>query len=162
MIRAHAAGLYMACWSVAILQEAAVGVDGAPVLTLRSLFPECTYASGQYETLAAPNGDGPHDGLIPALCTRAHARVVVTLEPDKFPEAQLKPLDLEALHPDEFLCYLLEESPSTMLQAITELAADTREPPRTVVQLLELLGKVVPNFVDGILYLLPADMQSPG
>jgi hypothetical protein len=143
------------------LQEAAVGVDDAPVLALRSLFPESTFASDQYETLA-PNGNGLHDGLIPALCTRAHARVVVTLEPDRFPEAQLKPLDLEAQHPDEFLCYLLEESPPTMLQVLTELAADMRDPPKTLLQVLELLGKVAPHFVDEILYLLPPDMRSPG
>ena len=151
----------MACWSDTILEEAAGGAEDAPVLKLRSAFPECTFASDQYAPLAA-NGDGPHDGLIPALCTRAHARVVVTFEPDKFSEAQLKPLDLEAQHPDEFLCYLLEESTPTMLQAVTELAADMRDPPRTVLQLLELLGKVAPHFVDGILYLLPPDMQSPG
>lgn len=152
----------MACWSDTILREAAGSVDDAPVLRLQSLFPECTFASDQYAPLAAANGDGAHDGMIPALCTRAHARVVVTFEPDKFSEAQLKPLDLEAQHPDEFLCYLLEESPPTMLQAVIELAADTRDPPRAVLQLLELLGKVAPHFVDGILYLLPPDMQSPG
>lgn len=102
-----------------------------------------------------------HDGHVTALSVRAHAEVIVALEPEKFPNSVLKPLGLEAQHPDEFLCYLFDLRRERVLQAIMELAADTRTPPRTVMQFLELLGRTAPNFAEVVLYHLPPDMQSP-
>jgi len=161
LIRAHAVGLYRACWSSRILNEAAENRVGVPVLRLADDFPECMITSDQYEPLIPATHMDPNDGHVTALCVRAQAEVIVAMEPDQFPESVLKPLGLEVQHPDEFLCYLLDLRPSTALRVVVELAADTRQPPRSVLQMLETLGRVAPNFADGVLYHLPAEMQSP-
>jgi hypothetical protein len=53
----------------------------------------------------------------------------------------LKPLGLEAVHPDGFLLDQLDLSPPTLLQVIREQAAHTRRPPLAPRDLATLLSR---------------------
>lgn len=160
-MRAHARGLYLASCSQKILDDAAGSNSNASVLKLAHLFPECMVPSDHYAPLLPATSASSDHADVLALCVRVHAQVIVAMEPDKFPEAVTKPLGLEVQHPDEFLCSLLDLSPSSVLEIVVELAADARRPPRSPFQLLERFGTITPHFAASILYLLPAEMRSP-
>ncbi|MGH3199085.1 MAG: hypothetical protein ACRDNT_24905 [Streptosporangiaceae bacterium] len=74
--------------------------------------------------------------------------------------AALKPLGLEAIHPDDFLLDQLDLSPPTILQVIREQAAHTRRPSLTPRDLATLLGRAgVPDFADQILRLMATPLD---
>lgn len=82
-------------------------------------------------------------------------------EPKTFSDGALEPYGLEAQHPDEFLCYLFDLDPGRVLQAVTEQAADLRRPPRTILEVLEGLGRFVPDFAELVRGALPPTMTAP-
>ena len=90
-----------------------------------------------------------------AAAVQGGAQGIITANTRDFPAAALKPLGLEAVHPDDFLLDQLDLSPSTILQVIREQAAHTRRPPLAPRDLATFLGRAgVPDFADQILRLM--------
>jgi hypothetical protein len=88
------------------------------------------------------------------------AQHVITANVRDFPAAALKPLGLEAVHPDDFLLDQLDLSPPTLLQVIREQSAHTRRPPLAPRDLATLLSRAgVPDFADEILRLMAAPLD---
>lgn len=52
---------------------------------------------------------------------KAHADVIVTYNLNDFPESILKPLGLEAQHPDEFISHLIDLAPAAVIGAAKAL-----------------------------------------
>lgn len=64
-----------------------------------------------------------------------------------FPAAATEPLGVTAIHPDEFLLDQLDLAPRVMLDVLREQAADTRNPPLRVVDVVARLERAgVPEF----------------
>ncbi|AGY56406.1 hypothetical protein GKIL_0159 [Gloeobacter kilaueensis JS1] len=74
-----------------------------------------------------------------AAAIRCNADVIVTFNLKDFPEESLTPHGIEAEHPDDFLCYLLDLDPIAVQQAFNEQLTSLRNPPLTRDQLMDTL-----------------------
>ena len=80
---------------------------------------------------------------------------IVTLNLRHFSAAACEPLGIEIIHPDAFLCDLHERAPVRVRMALDEQAAALSRPPMTVVEVLNRLGRDVPDFVARVRNALP-------
>jgi hypothetical protein len=79
--------------------------------------------------------------------TRGLLRGLVTFNIGDFPEAALKPYDVAAIHPDEFLLDQLDLYPDATVEVLRQQAASYRRVPNTVPDILVLLERTgVPRF----------------
>ena len=100
--------------------------------------PDCL-ATGYEKLIAALDLPDPDDRHVLAAAIRAQAQIIVTFNLDDFPDEVLGVYDIEAQHPDDFVLSLLDLHPAPVTAAVTEQAADLRDPPQTVPQTLERL-----------------------
>jgi PIN domain len=158
LLRVAEKGLYRPLWSDRILEEAQAAIEeihpgidvGKRFTDMREAFDDALVTG--WEELEAgislPDNDDRH---VVAAAVRAGAQAIVTSNMSDFPEATLSGLDLEAVHPDDFLLDQLDLSPPTILQVIREQAAHTSRPRLTPLDLAALLSRAgVPNFADEI------------
>lgn len=100
-----------------------------------------------FESLIDGMTNDPKDRHILAAAVRANAEVVVTFNLDDFPEQALKPFDVIAVHPDEFLLDQLDLYPAVTVEVLRQQAASYRREPTTVPGVLVLLERAgVPRF----------------
>jgi len=93
----------------------------------------------------------PDDRHVVAAALRAHADAIVTANLRDFPDEMMRRLDLEVISPDDFLLSQLDMRSAIVLQAIEAQAAATRNPRRSVDDVLtSLLRAGVPGFVDEV------------
>jgi hypothetical protein len=98
-----------------------------------------------YESLIDGMTNDPKDRHVLAAAVRANAEVVVTFNLADFPEAALKPYDVFAVHPDEFLLDQLDLYPAQTIEVLEQQAASYRQEPTTVDQLLATTAQVYPS-----------------
>ncbi|WP_414528945.1 hypothetical protein [Nodularia chucula] len=93
----------------------------------------------------------PGDRHVVAAAIVAKAEVIVTANLKDFPVEALADYGIEAWHPDDFLVYLDEQNPGTMIQVILQQSQDLK-PPVTIVDSLDKLEKNnrVPKFARSI------------
>ncbi|MEZ4432468.1 MAG: PIN domain-containing protein [bacterium] len=84
----------------------------------------------------------PDDRHVVAAAIRAGAQAIVTMNLKDFPASALKPLNLEALHPDEFVLDLLDLAPGVVLRVVDDQVRALKNPPH---QLHEVLDKLQAN-----------------
>lgn len=100
-----------------------------------------------YESLIDGMDNDPKDRHVLAAAVRANAEVVVTFNGVDFPEFALKPYDILAVHPDEFLLDQLDLYPGLTVEVLRHQAASYRREPTTVPGVLVLLERAgVPRF----------------
>jgi hypothetical protein len=87
-------------------------------------------------TLTLPDLDDRH---VLAAAVHGGAGVIVTFNLGDFPAAVLGPYGLEAVHPDEFVVRLFEESPESVLEAVRRQRAALKRPPKTAAEYLATL-----------------------
>jgi len=143
LLRLAEAETYRALWSADVLEElrrnlVEQGIDPDKVdyrigEMCRS-FPDATVTG--YESLIESMGTHPKDGHVLAAAVRANAEVVVTFNVRDFPDSALKPYDVVALHPDDFLLDQLDLHPGQTVQALRDQAAAYRREPTDVTGLL--------------------------
>lgn len=156
LLRTAEKGLYRARWSAAIVEEARrnlvrnTGMEEASsrrlVAVMTGAFPEATVAG--YEPLIASMTNNEKDRHVVAAAVHCRARIIVTTNLKDFPIESLRAHGIEAQHPDEFLCNLFDLDPTSVFQVVTEQAADLRKPPRSTLDVLEGLGKMIPDFAE--------------
>lgn len=89
----------------------------------------------------------PKDRHVLAAAVRANAEVLVTFTIRDFPEPALKPYDIVAVHPDEFLLDQLDLYPGLTMAVLRQQAASYRREPTSVPGVLVLLERTgVPRF----------------
>lgn len=137
LLRAAHAGLYQSFWSDEILGEvrrtlvtdnlANADAAGRLVATMRAAFPESLIRD--YESLREHMTNDPKDRHVLAAAVKAQAQFIVTANRQDFPAEALEPFGIEAVSPDEFLTDLFTMSPGTMVEIVSQQAADLRNPP---------------------------------
>jgi predicted nucleic acid-binding protein len=136
-------------WSDMIFQEWSRNLlKNRPDLPLSQL--EYTYArmnaafpracvSGFEPRLEAINLPDPDDRHVVAAATHSRSSVIVTFNLRDFPPPALEPYGVEALHPDVFVLGLLEDREAMVLLALTKLRDNLKNPPKTTLEVLEML-----------------------
>lgn len=88
------------------------------------------------DSLTLPDPDDRH---VLAAAIRARAEVIVTCNLTDFPTETLARFDIEALHPDDFLPFLLDAAPAVVCTAVKRQREGLRNPPKTAEELLSTL-----------------------
>lgn len=163
LLRIAEKGLYRPLWSDRILAEAQYaiaeirpGADAAKrFAVMRQAFSDALVSGWEWRegSISLPDPDDRH---VVAAAIHGGAHAIVTANVADFPSAPLRPLGLEAVHPDDFLLDQLDLSPATIVQVISEQAADTRRPPLRRQDLAAILSRAgVPRFAGEVLRLMP-------
>jgi len=97
------------------------------------------------DALMLPDPDDRHVLAAAILCG---ADVIVTFNLQDFPESVLKPLGIEAQHPDDFLTFQLDLAPAIVCGAVKQIRARLSKPSRTAEEYLDThLGQGLPQTV---------------
>lgn len=149
LIRVARAGIVQARWSESILDEAFGSIlakrpdlDAEKLERTRRLMNSALPAAmvhGHEALIDGLNLPDPKDRHVLAAAIRSGAQAIVTFNLKDFPEDTLGHFDIEPKHPDEFLMNCIDISSSTVMQVITELAGDYRNPQLTVPELFAAL-----------------------
>ena len=141
-LQAAAEGLFQPRWSAKIHDEWTAALlrrnpaaDKAKIAyrrdTMDRSFPDALVPASKAFGAAARLPD-PNDAHVIATAIAAEANSIVTFNLRHFPAAVLEPLDMQAVHPDTFLCNLLEISPSRFLKAARAVRRRRIKPPQTI------------------------------
>jgi predicted nucleic acid-binding protein len=87
-------------------------------------------------TLALPDLDDRH---VLAAAIKAGADVIVTKNLRDFPARVLGQFGIKALHPDKFIVGLLALEPERVLQALSAMQQSLKNPPKTMLEVLDTL-----------------------
>ncbi len=81
------------------------------------------------DTLSLPDTNDRH---ILAAAIASKAFIIVTFNLTDFPAIILEPLEIRAVHPDQFLCDLLSKEPTLFVAAVHDLLDSLKNPPHTL------------------------------
>lgn len=87
-------------------------------------------------TLSLPDADDRH---VLAAAVEAGATHIVTFNLSDFSSQMLAHYGIVPQHPDAFLCELFDAKPEAFRAALQEMVAQLKNPPRTLVQHLDVL-----------------------
>jgi predicted nucleic acid-binding protein len=146
LLRLSERRLFLARWSDEILEEVSRTllkhkVDQEKVthlLTeLKTYFPDALVEDGYKDLIHAMKND-EKDRHVTAAAIKAGSEVIVTYNLKHFKEEHLKPFDLTARHPDEFLIDLYHLNPEAVVHVLHQQGSELREK-RTLPQTLAVL-----------------------
>ena len=80
-----------------------------------------------------------NDRHVLAAAIKCNAAVIVTYNLEDFPNAALKPYDIDSQDPDTFICHLLDLNPALVCTAAKRQRANLKHPP---VSINEFLAKL--------------------
>jgi predicted nucleic acid-binding protein len=154
VLRLAEAEAYRPLWSADILTElrrnlveASIPADRVDrrLARMSHSFPDAMVTG--YESLIDGMTNDPKDRHVLAAAVRANAEVIVTFNLRDFPEPALKPYDILAVHPDDFLLDQLDLYPGVTVEVLEQQAASYRREPTTIAGLLPLLERAgLPQF----------------
>lgn len=105
-----------------------------------------------YDPLIPAMTNDPKDRHVLAAAVRANASGIVTFNLSDFPSESVKPLEIDVLHPDEFLLNQWELSPALAMGAMTDQVAGYQRPAMSLGDLGEALRVCgCPDFGDVII-----------
>ena len=87
-------------------------------------------------TLSLPD---PNDRHVLAAAVHGGVSVVVTFNLGDFPDSVLSRYNIEAVHPDEFVIRLVDESSESVLDAVQRHRAALKRPPKSASEYLATL-----------------------
>lgn len=120
---------------------------------MRASFPGAEVED--YEGLNRAMSCHPKDAHILAAAVRANAELIVTFNLSDFPVTSLKPYEIDAVHPDDFLLDQLDLYPERTLSTLHEQSLAYQDPNVTLHELLARLERTgLPRFVERVLKVL--------
>jgi predicted nucleic acid-binding protein len=90
------------------------------------------------DALDLPDANDRH---VLAAAIAGHADSIVTFNIKHFPNDVLEQYDIEAIHPDDFICHQLDLIPYQALTAIKHIRLRLKKPPYTAQELLDSYEK---------------------
>jgi predicted nucleic acid-binding protein len=90
------------------------------------------------QTLQLPDSDDRH---VLAAAIQTRATIITTKNLSDFPRASLESFGIEALHPDDFICRLLDINSAVVISALGLQRRSMKYPPLTVDEFLQMLEK---------------------
>jgi predicted nucleic acid-binding protein len=159
LLRVAERDLYRPLWSERILDEAADAIlDIHSSLDPQSVSRRFTAMRETFEDACVEGWESvdlnlvlpdPDDRHVVAAAVRGKADAIVTANLRDYPPDDLKPFDLEVIHPDDFLLDQLDLAPRIVIEVIQEQAAHARRPPLDPIDLLVRLARCgAPGFAD--------------
>jgi predicted nucleic acid-binding protein len=159
LLRIAERGLYRPLWSARIVDEEIDAIveihPGIPPEQVPRRFAamDNTFEDARVDgwedledTVTLPDPDDHH---VVAAAVRGRADAIVTANVGDYPSAILGPLNIEVIHPDDFLLDQIDLVPRIVLDVLREQAAHTRQPTLTPVDLIARLARAgVPGFAD--------------
>jgi predicted nucleic acid-binding protein len=151
--------LYRPLWSARIVAEAVAAIvkihPDIPPEQVQRRFADMddTFEDARIDgwedledTVTLPDPDDRH---VVATAVRGRADAIVTGNLRHYPPEILGPLNIEVIHPDDFLLDQLDLAPRLVLEVLREQAAHTRQPALTPVDLIARLARAgAPGFAD--------------
>lgn len=146
LLRLSERRLFLARWSDEILDEVSRtlqkhGVSREHVThllnELNTYFPDSLIEEGYKELIPSMKND-EKDRHVTAAAVKAGSEVIVTYNLKHFKEEYLKPFDVTARHPDEFLIDLYHLNPEAVVHVLHQQGSALREK-RTLPQTLDVL-----------------------
>ena len=158
LIQLATANLFRAQWSDRIHDEWCRGllaqrgdIEPAKLARTRELIncavADCLVSGYEHlvETIELPDPDDRH---VVAAAIHAKADAIVTFNLKDFPGAVLRPLNLEAIHPDDFLTYQFDLNDAAVIQAVAAICRRLKNPRLTGKDYLDtLLSQKLPKTV---------------
>ena len=89
-------------------------------------------------TVSLPDKNDRH---VLAAAIKSGADTIVTMNLKDFPSEVLKPYEIEAQHPDDFIRNLIDFELATVLSAIKKCRKSLKNPPKTTKEYLTILEK---------------------
>ena len=153
LLRSAEAGLYTPYWSADILVEIErnlqpwIGEEQARrrIVAMQVAFPQAGVIG--YDHLIAAMTNHPKDRHVLAAAVISDANVIVTANIRDFPPRALGTHGIVAQLPDTFLIELLQNHSERVVDMIRRQAAELRNPPVTMAELLNDLARDAPGFV---------------
>jgi predicted nucleic acid-binding protein len=151
LLRAAASNLIRVHWSVQILDEmerallregATTAAQAARLRATMERYFDDAMVTG-YERHIEQMRNHPDDRHVAAAAFEAKAQLIVTQNLKDF---CVLPAGIEAISPDTFLCGLLQQHRSEVLDLLVKQAADLANPPLTLAELLDGLSTSTPEF----------------
>ena len=115
---------------------------------MNAVVPDClvTGYESRIEKLSLPDMDDRH---VLAAAIVGEASAIVTFNTKDFPESVVGDYDIQCVVPDDFICALLEESPSSVVDALHTMRAKFKKKPMAPDEFLaSLLRQKLPNAVE--------------
>jgi predicted nucleic acid-binding protein len=152
LISLHVAGLYTARWTHRIDTEwiNAASRDHQQLkekLTIRRdamrvAVVDWEVTTESYESLIVGRKlPDPNDEHVIAAALAGHADCIVTSNLKHFPDAVLAPLEIEAIHPDDFIVYQIDLDAYSALAAFKNMRARLRNPPMNAEDFVEAIER---------------------
>jgi predicted nucleic acid-binding protein len=149
LIRIAEAGIVRARWTEEILEECFRNIlkdrkDLSPAKLartrelMRRVLPDCL-VSDYEQLIPALKLPDANDRHVLAAAIKAGAQVIVTSNLKHFPAKALKPYNIEAMHPDDFVLDAIDLAQGVVTEVVREQAGSLKNPPKTVGELLETL-----------------------
>jgi len=141
--------LFLCRWSEEIIAETIRTLQTKLKLTqdntdyligrIREAFPDAWIEDGYKELVGAMKNE-EKDRHVLAAAVKGHCEVIITYNLKHFPEAALKPLDVVAKHPDEFLIDLYHINPEIVVHELHDQGT-TLKNKKTLSEVLDSLEK---------------------
>lgn len=150
------AGLFEPLWSDAILEEVQRNLPRVSVTPeqarrrvamMRAAFDPEALVDG-FEHLVDDMTCHPKDRHVLAAAVAAGADTIVTFNLRDFPEEATGVHDVQAVHPDRFLCQMLAADADTVVDVLRRETAALSRPPEKVTEFLATLTTTVPTFAN--------------
>lgn len=158
LLRTVEAGLYQLRWSEEILAEVrrnlvATGRQTesqaeALVTEMRRAFP-AAFVEG-YQGLIDSMHNHPKDRHVLAAAVAGRAGLIVTSNLRHFPDEAVDPYSIRVQSPDAFLSDLFQEEPDVIMDVLRDQAADLRDPPMSIADVITELQRDAPAFVAAV------------
>ena len=145
------AGLFRAKWSEDVHEEwISALLEKRPDLTrdklertraLMDLHAVDALVTGYEDLIPGLRLPDPNDRHVLAAAIRGQADVIVTMNLRDFPADVVGAFGIEAQHPDEFVLHLLDLAPGAVMAAAESHRQSLKNPPCTMDEYLETLGR---------------------
>ena len=83
----------------------------------------------------------PNDRHVLAAAIKAKADAIITFNLKDFPADVLAPYHIEAIHPDDFICYQLDLAPGITCHALKQQRESLKNPPKSKEEFLLILQR---------------------